>query len=698
MKLEPNQIIANRYQIIKTIGVGGMANVYCANDIKLDRQVTFKVLKEEFAYEEFIKKFMKEAMAAAKISHPNIASVYDAGNDGDIYYIVMEYIDGYTLKDIIKIRAPFSMQEILGISIQIASALSVAHNAMIVHRDIKPQNILITKEGKAKVTDFGVARFVSSNTITIDTVGSAHYFSPEQARGAFTDFKTDIYSLGIIMFEMATGKLPFEGEGVVQLAMKHINDPLPNIKEINSSVSESIEKIILKATQKNSDNRYQSADLLIEDLKMALYDQTGDFVKQNAVSESPTIMMTQEQIDTINEHDKDNKIEKENRKAEFAKYYNTSKGKQESIRETLKKQKERDRNMRVTFFAVLTALSIIIIITSFLIFWLVSGTKSEVPDFVGQTFEEAVEIAQNKEIYIRNTGEEYSDTIEEGAIISQSVEAGTSIKKGETVDVTISLGTGKFELMDFVGLDISEVYKQIEDVNINLVEEYINDSTVEIGKVIKQSPKAGTTVSMDDKVTIYISKGEEDVLITVPNVINLSEQNATQVLQNIGLSVGSVTSEYSDTIAEGKVISQSISYGTQVEQGKAINIVVSLGSISSVTEEDTTGEEDLEENLDEDTDITTEQTTQAYTETTEQTTQASVSQEAVLTIDPETSNLDDNVEVKIVRIVDGEESEIYVKTHAKEDFPLNITVRGNTTTQYQIYVDGDLISTVTKFD
>ena len=216
MRLEPKTVVSDRYEIIELIGVGGMANVYCAKDLKLDRNVSLKVLKEEFIDEEFIGKFSKEARAAARIADINIANVYDVGNDGNIYYIVMEYIDGYTLKDIIKTKAPFSNEEILGISIQISNALEVAHSNNIVHRDIKPQNILVTKEGGIKVTDFGIARATTSNTITTDTMGSVHYFSPEQAKGSYVDFKSDIYSLGIIMFEMATGRLPFDGGGVVQ--------------------------------------------------------------------------------------------------------------------------------------------------------------------------------------------------------------------------------------------------------------------------------------------------------------------------------------------------------------------------------------------------------------------------------------------------------------------------------------------------
>lgn len=616
MKLELNQTISNRYQIIEQIGVGGMANVYCANDIKLDRKVTFKVLKEEFIDEEFIKKFNKEAMAAAKISHLNIANVYDVGNDGNIHYIVMEYIDGYTLKDIIKIKAPFSNEEILGISIQIANALSVAHNSGIVHRDIKPENILITKQGNAKVTDFGIARATSSNTITTDAMGSVHYFSPEQARGGFTDFKSDIYSLGIVMYEMATGQIPFDGEGVVQLAMKHINDPLPNMREINPNISESVEKIILKATEKIADNRYKSSELLIEDLKKAIYDTSGNFVMKEDFTDSPTVVITPEQIEMINKlsagntknESLDSKQKLNNRRIDEYEDKKLDKGKK-IMNNNLKENKKSLTERKVTILAIVTGLSIVIIITTFLIVWSIIGKKSEVPDFTGKTFEQAVEIAKDREIYIRNTAEEYSDKIKEGGIISQSVEAGYDIKKGDTIDVTISLGTGKFQLDNFVGMDISEVYRKVQNIDINLIEEYIEHDEIEIGKVIKQSPKAGKSINIGDEVTLYISKGAEEKLVIVPNLINLTETEAKSTLINVGLSVGRISMSESNSVEAGSVISQSINYGNEVEEGKAISLVISSGRSKETTTVETTEEQYIET-------TTVETTEEQYIETT----------------------------------------------------------------------------------
>lgn len=719
MKLSPNQIISDRYQIIEQIGIGGMANVYCAQDIKLDRKVTFKVLKEEFVDKEFIEKFSKEAMAAAKLSHTNIANVYDFGNDGNIYYIVMEYIDGYTLKDIIKIKAPFSNEEVLGISIQIANALSVAHNSGIIHRDIKPENILITKDGIAKVTDFGIARATTSNTVTIDNMGSVHYFSPEQAKGGFIDSKTDIYSLGIVMFEMVTGKLPFDGEGVVQLAMKHINEPLPNMKEINPNVSESVEKIILKATNKSIVNRYRTAESLINDLKKALSDESGNFVTEEDFADSPTVIITPEEIEMINklsnikyddcyesydESYENDYYEDEDYEDEFDKKGNAKMKKpyNESISEDFNQKREKDLDKKITIFAILTGLSIVVIISAFLIFWIISGKKSEVPNFVGKTYEQAVEIAKQKEIYIRNVAEEYSDTILEGQIISQNVEKGQIIQKGETIDVVISLGTGKFELKDFVGLDISEVYRIIENekINLNFTEEYINDKTVERGKVIRQVPSGGSTVKMEDKVTLYVSKGKEDSFVIVPRLKNLSLDEAKQALNSVGLKLGNVSESESNAVEKDKIISQSSKQGSQLEEGDRVDVVISTGKPKETTTESTTLSQTTTEQSTEpiisETTIETSSQVDIQTETTSS--NAPILKDDVLNINPSLPEGSSEVEVKVIKKTSTEQSEIYVRTHNAKDFPLKINVRGSEPTEFQLYIDGKLIGTETKFN
>lgn len=716
MKLDKKTVVSDRYEIIELIGVGGMANVYCAKDLKLDRKVSFKVLKEEFIDEEFIGKFSKEARAAARIAHVNIANVYDVGNDGNIYYIVMEYVDGYTLKDIIKTKAPFTNEEVLGISIQIANALEVAHSNNIVHRDIKPQNILVTKEGGIKVTDFGIARATTSNTITTDTMGSVHYFSPEQARGGYVDFKSDIYSLGIIMFEMVTGKLPFDGDGVVQLAMKHINEPLPDMKELNPNISNSLEKIILKATTKNPDNRYSSAKELNNDLKMALSDESGNFVIDNNFidEDSPTVVIKPEEMEQIKNMANKTNNDKPKDKYEDKEYMDKEKIKPSKPTKSVEKigiskqipsnkkdinnsapynidnQNDKSIERKVTIWAVVTSLLLVGIITGFLIVWVLSGGNSKVPDFTGKTWEEAVALAKDKEIYITNIKEDYSDTIKEGAIIEQDIKAGEKVKKGSNINVTLSLGNGQFKIEDYVGLDISEVYKKVESLDVDLKEEYISDDKVEIGKVVKQRPEAGSSLKPNDSLTLYISKGseEEDNNVQVPYLIGLSEKEAKNKIKSEGLSVGRVSKTESDTVEEGKVIEQSIAYGEEVSEGTAISIVVSIGKKETTTEKQT---ETTTQPIVEDT--TTQDTTVEQTETT---TSQPVLKSETLVVNPTLPEGTESVEVKVVKVVDGQSTVIWSSNHNANSFPLPITVTGDKPTQFELYIDGKLIGTETK--
>ncbi len=716
MRLDKKTVVSDRYEIIELIGVGGMANVYCAKDLKLDRKVSFKVLKEEFIDEEFIGKFSKEARAAARIAHVNIANVYDVGNDGNIYYIVMEYVDGYTLKDIIRTKAPFTNEEVLGISIQIANALEVAHSNNIVHRDIKPQNILVTKEGGIKVTDFGIARATTSNTITTDTMGSVHYFSPEQARGGYVDFKSDIYSLGIIMFEMVTGKLPFDGDGVVQLAMKHINEPLPDMKELNPNISNSLEKIILKATTKNPDNRYSSAKELNNDLKMALSDESGNFVTDNNFidEDSPTVVIKPEEMEQIKNMANKTNNDKPKDKYEDKEYMDKEKIKPSKPTKSVEKigiskqipsnkkdinnsapynidnQNDKSIERKVTIWAVVTSLLLVGIITGFLIVWVLSGGNSKVPDFTGKTWEEAVALAKDKEIYITNIKEDYSDTIKEGAIIEQDIKAGEKVKKGSNINVTLSLGNGQFKIEDYVGLDISEVYKKVESLDVDLKEEYISDDKVEIGKVVKQRPEAGSSLKPNDSLTLYISKGseEEDNNVQVPYLIGLSEKEAKNKIKSEGLSVGRVSKTESDTVEEGKVIEQSIAYGEEVSEGTAISIVVSIGKKETTTEKQT---ETTTQPIVEDT--TTQDTTVEQTETT---TSQPVLKSETLVVNPTLPEGTESVEVKVVKVVDGQSTVIWSSNHNANSFPLPITVTGDKPTQFELYIDGKLIGTETK--
>lgn len=690
MELKNGQVINGRYEILEKIGVGGMANVYCAKDLKLERKTTFKVLKEEFIDDDFIKRFTTEAQAVAKLSHMNIANVYDVGNENNIYYIVMEYVEGYTLKELIKNKVPFSNEEAIGIAIQISAALENAHSNNIIHKDIKPQNILVTKDGVVKVTDFGIARTITSTTITTDTMGSVHYFSPEQARGGYVDNRSDIYSLGIIIYEMVTGKLPFDGENTVQLAMQHINSEFPEIKELNPEVSDSIEKIILKCTEKNTNNRYFSATELSKDLKKALVDKSGNFIKQNQkINENnETIVISKDDIDEINRLNTKQKTNKNSKKISNKKY---------------KGDYDKYVKKKVTLYAILTSFVIIFIVSASTWYFLSNLNKVKVPNFVGKTWEQAVKIASQNEIYIQNVQEEYSSDYKAGTIMEQDVSPSTKIKKGETVYITLSLGSDKFTLPDFKGLDISEVYEKLSEYEVNLSEEYVYSSTVEIGKVIRQTPSAGTEISFKDEIKIYISRGEENsiIMVSVPTLTGKSISEATSSLASAGLNVGSVTYSESNSVEEGVVISQSIKAGTEVEQGRAVSFVVSSGKPKQTSQESSTSEQTKENDTVAEDSKELEQEVSNTEEKTESVTSNSTANSSTNTIKKDTLVIspaidEDTVEVKVVQINSSGQTEIYVNQHSATDFPLNISVSGNEPTEFRLFINGVYQGTETK--
>lgn len=693
MNIKAGTIVNNRYRIIEKIGIGGMAVVYRARDEKLDRFVTFKVLKEEFAADaEFIKKFNIEARAAARLSHQNIVSVYDVGNEGYIHYIVMEYIDGFTLKELINKKAPFANEEALGVAIQIASALEHAHKNNIVHRDIKPQNILVTKDGTIKVTDFGIARAATSATVNVESMGSVHYFSPEQARGGFVDNKSDIYSLGIILFEMVTGRLPFDGDSTVSLALKHMNEPIPDIRNLNPDVSDSVLQIVLKATEKSSVQRYQDAVEMNNDLKKALTDVTGSFVNRtdSSYADSPTIKITPQEIEEIkkaqanydnydgfddgydgyvNDYDIDPEyIEPDNAAGKISegdeKYY---------------KAKER----KVVIAAIVTAVAIITLITSFGAYFINKKNNGEikVPNFVGKTLEEAAATADGMEFYVNQSGEEYNDKYAEGLIINQDKDVGTSIKKGDYVYVVLSLGSDKFDVPDTTGIEIDEIYTKYPELkNADIKIEYVYDEDAEINTIIRQSPLSGSKISNGDKLTLYVSKGEEENTWTlVPNVTGVSEAEARKRLKDADLKIGNVVYASDDTVPAGMVIKQGIGAGEQVEKDYVVNIIVSNGK-----EKETTTEEPKEEK-------TTETTTQEVIESGE-------ASDRTETLNIEYALPEGTHEVKIVKITDSNSQEvIHQDTYSEGSFKYSKSETGNKPTVYQIWIDGELKGEKTLF-
>ena len=534
------RLLGNRYEIIEKIGSGGMATVYKAKCHVLNRYVAIKILRDEFTTdEEFIKRFEVEAQSAASITHPNIVSVYDVGVDGNLYYIVMELIKGKTLKEIIvEEKGPLPWKWSVNIATQIASALEIAHKNHIIHRDIKPHNIIITEDGVAKVTDFGIAKAVSNSTITAfgTTIGSVHYFSPEHARGGFTDEKSDLYSLGVVMYEMLTGKVPFDADTPVSIALKHMQEEPTSPIELNPNIPLAVNDIIMKALKKDSTLRYQNATAMLLDLKRALKEPNGDFVDNNEYSgDFPT-----QRISTIG-------LEEENKKTKSNK-------KQNKFIEFVKK-------------------GIIISIIG-----ISNATRPKdiaIPNLVGKTVDEAKEILkQNKLNYIEEE-QEYNTEVPEGQIISQNppyVE-GRKIKENTDVKVVVSKGTETATVPKLKGLTKEEAEEAAEEAKIKLDFQDEISKTVEAGVIIKQEKAEGETVNAGDTIKVYISIGTGIKQVVVTSVLYKDEATAKQTLEGLGLTV---TVEYDEdkTRGNGVVLKQSISSGTTVDEGSSITITV----------------------------------------------------------------------------------------------------------------------------
>ena len=553
------RLLGNRYEIIEKIGSGGMATVYKAKCHVLNRYVAVKILRDEFTTdEEFIKRFEVEAQSAASITHPNIVSVYDVGVDGNLYYIVMELIKGKTLKEIIiEEKGPLPWKWSVNIATQIASALEIAHKNHIIHRDIKPHNIIITEDGVAKVTDFGIAKAVSNSTITAfgTTIGSVHYFSPEHARGGFTDEKSDLYSLGVVMYEMLTGKVPFDADTPVSIALKHMQeDPKPPI-ELNPNIPSAVNDIIMKALRKDTNLRYQNATAMLLDLKRALKEPNGDFVDDNDYTEDfPTQRIST--IDIENERIASNRAQKNGKKPnKFVEFIKTHKA-----------------------LSAIIGLILLFIITIGATIGISNATRPKdvaIPNLVGKTVDEAKKILEeNKLTYVEDEST-YSTEYEAGQIISQTppfVE-GRKIKQKTEVKVVVSLGTEKTKVPKLKGLTKEEAEDAADDAKIKL--EFIEETskTVEAGIIIKQEIDTDTEVNAGDTVKVYISIGTGIKQVVVSSVLYQDEATAKQNLEGLGLKV---TVEYGEdkTRGNGVVLKQSLSSGEKVDEGTAITITV----------------------------------------------------------------------------------------------------------------------------
>lgn len=587
MMISIGTMIGERYEVIEKIGTGGMADVFRAKDHRLNRFVAVKVLKNEYSEDaKFVTKFRQEAQAIACLSHPNIVGVYDVGQEMDMHYIVMEFVDGITLKKYIERKGKLSVREAVGIGLQIANGLEAAHTNHIIHRDIKPQNILISKDGTAKVSDFGIAKAASSNTITANAMGSVHYISPEQARGGFSDEKSDIYSLGVSMYEMLSGTLPFTGESAVAIALAHIQEDATPLDAIDATIPHGLSNIVAKCMQKKTELRYLTVMDLIADLKMFLQDPTGEYgVIKNLYENADTIFIPSGDVSTL--------------KAASGKITPT----EESPVEEVEEDSEGEVDPKLEKALIIGSITVAIIIGVIIIYllgrfvglWGGGSTPESTPEPTNSVAQESAEpeespdektnvpqikglTQEQAESMLDSEGLDYefktkdSDEVEPGQVISTTPAIGSEVTKGDTITVYIR----ESQLPSVWGMSPEDAEKAITDAGYvaKRGSDVYSDKTEE-GKVSYTEPKQGENVPAGSTVTYYVSKGPE--LIAVPDLLGKTQKQAKSALVKVGLTLGNVSSTYSDNYSKNRVCIQSKSNGTKVEKGTTVDITLSLG-------------------------------------------------------------------------------------------------------------------------
>lgn len=588
-------VLGKRYAVLSKIGAGGMADVYKGRDQMLNRYVAIKVLKKQYKEDEnFVRKFRSEAQAAAGLIHPNIVNVYDVGEDRGLNYMVMELVEGITLKEYIERKGRLSHKETISIAIQMCSGIGAAHASGIIHRDIKPQNIIISKDGKVKVTDFGIAKAITSNTVSTNAMGSVHYTSPEQARGGFSDQRSDIYSIGITLFEMVTGQVPFDGETTVEVAMKHLQQEITPPSELVPDIPYSLEQIILKCTQKSSERRYESTGALIQDLKHSLVDPDGDFVVIPPIGGmTDTVIMTDKDLDDIrngsddeeydtDEYDTDTMYGNDDSDEEYENY--------ESGRGADEVNPHMHKIMKILTIVVVAIIVLILVFTVgkaagvFKSFGGITTQDEEdksgkvtVPDVRGMSEEDAKALLNKKGLGIQVVTRKESKKYKAGKISKQTPEAGEKVSKHTKIEVVVSSGLvgSKKAIPDVSGMSETEAQNELEDAGFKVTSSFQYDDSVESGKVISTTPEAGTKAEKGSTVTMLVSQGSNKK--TVPDVRGMADATAQSTIKSYGFNVGTVTYDYSDSVEKGMVISQTVEPGTKASAGTSISITVSNG-------------------------------------------------------------------------------------------------------------------------
>ena len=567
--MSERNVLAGRYELIEKIGDGGMAIVYKAKDRLLKRFIAVKIPKPEFVQDiKFVENFRKESHAAASLSHPNIVSIYDVGQEGNINYIVMELVSGKTLNELIKEEAPMDYRKAADIAKQVAAGLSAAHKKGIVHRDVKPHNILMTEDGIAKITDFGIAKAVTNTTIVDsgkdNVMGSVHYFSPEQAKGANVDEKSDIYSLGIVLYEMLTGKVPFDGDNPVTIALMQINEPVTPPSVFNHNVPPGLERIVMKAVEKQPKNRFDSADEMIDALdKMEVVNRVvGDSIYDGA----------EELNEAYDNYDN---------------YDTYSFGREELNKEAGRNKKSKGKGSKNKKKIAIIAAAVIVALAALVGIGFATGLFDkkdiEVPDFRGMTIEEAEDKAEDLGIEVKIGKYEFSTEYEQDQIMDQDPNHGEMVAKGDTVTVDISKGGERGVIPNLIGKSEEDAKKMIEDYGFELGTVKEKESHEEKGTVIEQDPSAGSEGKQGDTINITISDGSGKEMGEVPYVLGMSEDEARAAIEEAGFKVGDVSEGVSSAYDNGQVMWQEYDAGTSVEKGTAIDIRISGGQTSTKT-------------------------------------------------------------------------------------------------------------------
>ncbi len=572
------EMLDSRYEILEVIGVGGMAVVYKALCHRLNRFVAVKILKDEFARDaEFRRRFHAESQAVAMLSHPNIVAVYDVSRSTEVEYIVMELIEGITLKQYIQRRGTLAWREALHFTTQIVKALGHAHSRGIIHRDIKPHNIMLLRDGSIKVADFGIARLASlQNTLTQDTLGSVHYISPEQARGSHIDARSDLYSVGVVMYEMLTSRVPFEGESAVAVAIQHINSQPKPPRALNPDIPEALEAITMKAMSANLARRYASADDMLRDLEEFRKDPSIAFHYAQGAGDEATRVLSPEARARIEAEAAD-----QNPYAAVA-------GHEED--EEAEDFRRRRKNSAVTVITGVAAVLLFVFGVTFLVFQILGRESGDpipdvvVPSLVNEVYAEVIAPA-NADKYgdvdiQKDDQDEYSDEYAEGVIMKQDLEAGSTVKQGATITVTVSLGSRPMKLPEFANKDYRSVQEELTRLNLTLGSIQWEFSDLVADQVIRTIPPADSDIKEGDTVTLVVSRGTQVSMNQMPNLVGTQADDVERTLARYNLAAGQRTNVDSDR-PKGEIIWQSVEVGTEVEDGTRIDYKVSLGPVDT---------------------------------------------------------------------------------------------------------------------